>query len=185
MLQILKKTFCRVGTFFLNIRQILLWYSSMTFSNSMHVLWMEWKTWRAEKSRSELYPKNDCSLWQLFSVNLHLLVTLSYLQEDKPVTNVRADLRNMNAALLWKRLVLISYLLRTWRKLKWDVPAFMKYWFWPLNSFRSWNGDTDDGGSRGRLMQVLSLEPTLVLGESKSHFSHCRVHLGERICTVS
>lgn len=51
----------------------------------MHVLWMEWKTCRAEESRSELYPKNDCSWWQIFSVNLHLLVTLSYLQADKPV----------------------------------------------------------------------------------------------------
>lgn len=72
-----------VGTYYaahLNLQQILLWYCSMTFSSSMHVLWMEWKTCTSEDNQQKHrttahclhYYKNVCvaqclKCWELFS----------------------------------------------------------------------------------------------------------------------
>lgn len=52
---------------YLNVQQILLWYCSMTFSSSMHVLWMEWKTCRAEENLHKLKVKEMSDLCESYS----------------------------------------------------------------------------------------------------------------------
>lgn len=149
----------------LNLRQILLWYCSMTFSSSMHVLWMEWKTCKAEESgRKDKRSHFGTLQWK----------------DEMP----DSKLWNMSSALVCRcpdRQHSSPPLPRTWPKLMLDVSAVMKYWFQPLTSRHSWNGGIDDGAERDGLMQVLSLKQILLPCESKSHFSHCRVDLRENV----
>lgn len=46
------------STKYLHVQQILRWYCSMTFNSSMHVLWMEWKTWKAEEKKTQNISQN-------------------------------------------------------------------------------------------------------------------------------
>lgn len=47
------------STKYLHVQQILRWYCSMTFNSSMHVLWMEWKTWKAEEKKLKILVKTN------------------------------------------------------------------------------------------------------------------------------